>query len=134
MTLQSAHVGSASVLIAPDGSEVRPLVQTARGSVATFTLSPAQVAAAVMHRTVEEIWFVVAGRGELWRRQGLVEELTILSPGVAITIPVGTHFQFRAADRDGLVILGTTMPPWPGEQEAVPVTGYWNPTGARNAS
>ena len=41
---------------------------------------------------------MVAGRGEMWRR-GEREEVVALAPGMALTIPVGTHFQFQAGGR-----------------------------------
>jgi mannose-6-phosphate isomerase-like protein (cupin superfamily) len=114
---------------APDGSSVRPLARTGRGSMATFRLRPGQVAAAVVHRTVDELWYVAEGSGWLWRRapgddatEG-AGELTRLEPGVSVDLPVGTAFQFRASDDDELAVVGVTMPPWPGEDEAVPVIG-----------
>jgi mannose-6-phosphate isomerase-like protein (cupin superfamily) len=47
---------------------------------------------------------------------------------VCLTIPLGTHFQFRAFGPESLTALGVTMPPWPGEGEAVRVQGKWEPT------
>ena len=41
---------------------------------------------------------------------------------------VGTHFQFRTLGDEPLTIVGVTMPPWPGEDEAVEVNGMWTPT------
>ena len=125
MSLQTAHISGVTPVIAPDGSSVRPLVATSRASLATFSLAAGEIASAVAHRSVDELWFVVSGRGEMWRKHGEVEELTVLSPGVALTIPVGTHFQFRAGPNDALIIVGCTLPPWPGDNEAVPVKGYW---------
>ena len=49
-------------------------------------------------------------------------------PGVCISIPVGTEFQFRAANGEPLAAVGATMPPWPGEGEAALVEGPWDPT------
>jgi mannose-6-phosphate isomerase-like protein (cupin superfamily) len=115
-------------VMAPDGSEVRLLHRLAGGSMAHFKLAPGQVAKAVVHRTVEEMWFVVSGRGEMWRAQNGHEEIVPLAFGTAITIPVGTKFQFRAAETDALGIVGVTMPPWPGEDEVVFVTGAWTAT------
>ncbi len=110
---------------APDGSEVRLLPSMAGGGLAHFRLKPGRVARAVAHRTVEEIWYVLAGQGRLWRRLGDIQETVALEPGVAITIPVGTHFQFRNDGPDDLDILGVTMPPWPGPDEAYFVEGPW---------
>ena len=114
---------------APDGSSVRPLARTSRGSMATFRLRAGQVAAAVVHRTVDELWYVVEGSGWLWRRApgddatGSAGDLSRLEPGVSVDLPVGTAFQFRASDDDELAVVGVTMPPWPGEDEAVPALG-----------
>ncbi len=116
-------------VLAPDGSEVRVLPGLAGGGMAHFRLAPGQVARAVRHRTVEEIWYVVEGRGELWRRQDGREETVVLVPEVCVTIPLGTAFQFRAAAGTALAVVAVTMPPWPGEGEAVFVDdGPWPPT------
>jgi mannose-6-phosphate isomerase-like protein (cupin superfamily) len=114
--------------IAPDGSEVRLLCGLGRGGMAVFTLAPDAVAKAVAHRTVEEIWYVAAGHGRLWRRLDAEEATTELVPGVSVGIPTDTHFQFRADGPEPLVVIGVTMPPWPGADEAYPVAGPWPPT------
>jgi mannose-6-phosphate isomerase-like protein (cupin superfamily) len=112
--------------VAPDGSDVRILLQLGRGSMAHFELAPGQVSRAVAHHSVEEIWYVVAGHGRLWRRQDQRQETVELRAGTCVSIPVGTHFQFRA-DGDGpLAVVGVTMPPWPGEDEAYDVPGAWS--------
>ena len=115
-------------VVAPDGSDVRLLLGLAGGGMAHFALAAGQVAAAVTHRSVEEIWFVVDGAGTMWRRQGEREELTPLQPGRCLTIPRGTHFQFRAAEDSPLAVVAVTMPPWPGDGEAVAVPGPWTST------
>ena len=112
-------------VVAPDGSDVRLLARTERGSMAHFELAPGRASAAIRHRTVDEIWFVLSGRGEIWRKQGGREDIVALEPGVSVTIPVGTHFQFRASGDTALEAVGVTMPPWPGVAEAVPVPGKW---------
>ncbi len=115
-------------ILAPDGSEVRILVGLPRGSMAHFQLDPGEVSIAVMHRSVEELWYVVAGRGEMWRSQDGRDELVALEPGVSLSIPVGTRFQFRALGDAPFAAVGVTMPPWPGMEEAVVVEGAWTPT------
>lgn len=118
--------------IAPDGSAVRILLGLAAGGMAHFALAPGETSTAVAHRTVEEIWYVLAGRGEMWRQQGEREAVIQLEPGVCLTIPLGTRFQFRSTGREPLAAIGVTMPPWPGEDEAYPVPGKWPPTVPRD--
>ena len=124
------RVGAEYDALAPDGSEIRVLPSTSRGSMAHGTLPPGGVSLAVTHRTVEELWYVVAGRGEVWRKQGEREEVVAVEPGAALSIPTGTHFQFRTIGPDPLRFVMVTMPPWPGEQEAVRVPDHWPPAVA----
>lgn len=114
--------------IAPDGSEVRILAVLGRGSMAHFRLPPGGVSRAIHHATVEEVWFFVAGRGRMWRKDGTGESTVEVHPGLSLDIPVGTHFQFRADGDQPLEAVGVTMPPWPGPDEAVFVDGPWLPT------
>ena len=112
-------------VVAPDGSDVRVLLALDGGSMAHFTLAPGQTAQAVQHRTVEEIWYVLEGSGEAWRKQGEREEIVALAPGVCLTLPAATQFQFRANGNVALRVLGVTLPPWPGADEALPASGPW---------
>jgi mannose-6-phosphate isomerase-like protein (cupin superfamily) len=48
--------------------------------------------------------------------------------GVCLTIPLGTKFQFRSFGPDPLAAIAVTMPPWPGEGEAVLTEGKWQPS------
>ena len=110
---------------APDGSDVRLLCALQRGSMAHFCLAPGRVSKAVRHLTVEEIWYITAGEGEMWRLADGVAEITALRRGLSLTIPTGTAFQFRATGIAALEAVAITMPPWPGAGEAVLVPGVW---------
>ena len=114
--------------LAPDGAEVRLLGRLAGGSMAHFRLPAGRVSPPVSHRTVEELWYVVGGRGAIWRRLDAVEEITPLGPGLALTIPLGTSFQVRADASSDLEVVAVTMPPWPGPDEAIARDGPWRPT------
>ncbi len=114
-------------VVAPDGSDVRVLLGLKGGGMAHFELPPGQISTAVTHKTVEEIWFFLSGRGQMWRSTDGYEEVVAIDPGVCLTIPIGTHFQFRSFGDEPLAAIGVTMPPWPGEGEAMVVEGKWNP-------
>ena len=64
--------------IAPDGSEIRLLIDARHAaigaSVVEVTLPAGGVSRPVYHRTVEEIWYILEGSGQVWR----------LSPGGGI--------------------------------------------------
>ena len=114
--------------VAPDGSDVRLLLALSAGSLAHFEIAAGSTSIAVAHRTVEEIWYFVGGRGEMWRKLEEHEEIVPVDAGVSITLPVATHFQFRAVGHQPLTAIGITMPPWPGDGEAYEVSGKWTPT------
>jgi mannose-6-phosphate isomerase-like protein (cupin superfamily) len=115
-------------VVAPDGSDVRLLAVLPHGGFAHFELAPGEVSVPVRHRTVEEIWFFVAGQGEMSLRFGDTHEVAPVGPGISVTIPVGTRFQFRALGSTPLAAVAVTTPPWPGDGEAVRADGPWEPT------
>jgi mannose-6-phosphate isomerase-like protein (cupin superfamily) len=96
--------------------------------MAQFELAAGETSIAVAHRTVEEIWFFLGGSGEMWRKLDNAEYVDPVEAGVCLTIPLGTHFQFRSIGPAPLSALGVTMPPWPGDGEAYVVEGKWRPT------
>jgi mannose-6-phosphate isomerase-like protein (cupin superfamily) len=110
---------------APDGSDVRVLLRLPSGSMAHFELAAGQISRAVAHHRVDEIWYIIGGRGEMWRRRADAQETVALEPGTCLSIPAGTHFQFRAGSAGPLTAVAITMPPWPGEEEAYEVSGVW---------
>ena len=125
MTLHTRERSQHPDVTAPDGSEVRILAATSRGSMAQFSLPPGAVSKPVAHRTVEEVWLVTHGSGRMWRRLGDNEVVVDLRPGISVAIPVGAHFQFRNDGDEPLHCVGVTMPPWPGMDEAFEVAGVW---------
>jgi mannose-6-phosphate isomerase-like protein (cupin superfamily) len=129
-TPDTRSLESAPEVMAPDGSTVRPLCQiSGLGSFAHFQLEPGEISKAVSHATVQEIWYIIGGTGKMWRRQdGQEPSCEDLRPGICLTIPLGTTFQFRADNASGpLRAVAVTMPPWPAdsEHEARPEEGSW---------
>jgi mannose-6-phosphate isomerase-like protein (cupin superfamily) len=112
-------------VVAPDGSDVRILLQLGHGGMAHFELGSGRVSRAVAHHSVDELWYILRGQGQMWRRQAEREETVTLEPGTCVSIPAGTHFQFRSSGAGPLAVVGVTMPPWPGPDEAHEVDGAW---------
>lgn len=112
-------------VLAPDGSEIRELVAVGGGSMAHCTLPQGGTSLAVRHRTVEEVWYFIQGRGQVWRKSVVDESVVDVEPGMSLNIKIGTHFQFRNIGHEDLRFIIVTMPPWPGEDEAVRVGDYW---------
>ena len=114
-------------VLAPDGSRIRLLPALKGGSMVHCSLGPDEVSSPVRHRSVEEIWYCLRGSGELWRKfaDAASGGVVAVGPGTAVDIPLGAHFQFRNTGAVPLEIVIVTMPPWPGEDEAVPVPGFW---------
>ena len=113
---------------APDGSGIRELARLTRGSLAHGALAPGGVSRAIRHQTVEELWFVLSGSGEIWRKLGDSESIEVIGAGDSLTIPVGAHFQFRTVGTEPFTFIMCTMPPWSGSDEAVRVDGVWTAT------
>jgi mannose-6-phosphate isomerase-like protein (cupin superfamily) len=128
IAFDTKRINVAPDTIATDGCEVRVLCATSRGGMAVFTLAAGAVAKAVAHRTIEEIWYFVGGRGRMWRKSGAGEDIAEIAAGISISIPTGTHFQFRCDGEEPLEAVSVTMPPWPGDGEAYIVAGKWPPT------
>ncbi len=112
----------------PAGADIRFLIDGPSGNMIHSTVPPHQTNRATVHATVSEFWFILEGRGEIWRQDGAHGLVTELVPGTSIDIPVGTAFQYRNVSDQDLKFLCITMPPWPGDFEATHVEGVWRPT------
>ena len=110
--------------IAPDGSEIYFRVLDAQSaSLVEAVLGPGRTSRPIRHRTVEEIWYFVGGSGEVWLRSPdrTVDEIRHVEPNETVIIPTGWAFQFRALGKEPLRFLCFTSPPWPGNEEAIPL-------------
>jgi mannose-6-phosphate isomerase-like protein (cupin superfamily) len=108
---------------APDRSQIRLLATGTRGGLAHCVLPAGMTSAPVRHRTVEVIWYVLEGAGEIWRGREGETRIDAIGARDSVQIPAGTGFQLRASRDGDLKLLLATMPPWPGPQEAVPASG-----------
>lgn len=112
-------------VFAPDGSEISLLAKCSRGSMVYCSLPPGACSKAMVHRSVEELWFCLSGEGQFWRKQGDDQQVIRLESGVSLSIPTGVSFQFRCSGPAPLCFVIVTMPPWPGEGEALAQPGFW---------
>ncbi len=111
---------------APDGSKIFLLPNMDNGGACICELPKGKTSKAIYHKTVEEIWYFLSGKGQVWRSMNEENSNPVeVTKDMSITIPVGCHFQFRNTGDEPLKFLIATMPPWPGENEAVFVKGYW---------
>ena len=74
----------------PAGADIRFVMACDAGNMIHSTVPHQQVNRATMHATVSELWFVLEGRGEIWRDDGDESCVTALVPGTSVDIPVGT--------------------------------------------
>lgn len=109
--------------IAPDGSEIYLRVTDAqRASMVEVRLPAGTISLPVRHRSVEEIWYFLAGRGRVWLQPpGEAGRDREVEPGSVVVIRTGWAFQFAARPDGDLRFLCYTSPPWPGDEEAEPV-------------
>ncbi len=115
-------------ILAPDGLEVRVLAIGQRGSLAHFCLPAGQTGKAVRHKTIEETWHITGGSGQIWFSTEDLETIASLETGDSLIIPPATSFQLHNSNTAALDIIATTIPPWPGDDEAELVKGHWAAT------
>ncbi len=112
----------------PAGAEIRFIMDGDSGNMIHSTVKPGQINRATIHATVSEFWYILEGRGRIWRRDGNGAQVTDLCAGVSIDIPRGCAFQYRCDGTVPLKFICITMPPWPGEHEATHLDGAWEPS------
>ena len=110
---------------APDGAEIRILVDQARGaakvSLAEALVRPGERTACVSHRTIEEVWYIVRGVGRFHRLtpDGRDEHMEEVGSGDSLFIPTGFRFWVENTGTEDLIFLCCDAPAWPGHDEAI---------------
>ncbi|MEZ5427096.1 MAG: cupin domain-containing protein [Pyrinomonadaceae bacterium] len=126
MSFESVQLKTKYDYLAPDKSEIYLLAEGSKGNLCQCILPVGATSLPVAHKTVEELWFFLEGRGEVYREGINNDEPTPVSPGTSLVIPTGKAFQFRNTGDVPLRFMIVTMPPWPGETEAITdVKGKW---------
>lgn len=103
-------------LTSSSGTELRVLLDTRDGgegrmSLAMETLRPGQHTVPHWHRFLEEIYYIIQGKGRI----EIGSEAAEVHAGDAILIPVNTlHCLYNTGD-ENLVLLCPVSPPWTAE-------------------
>ena len=132
-TFQTSTLKPDADYLAPDGSEIRLLPTMKGGGLCHSTLPAGNTSSPVSHHHVEEIWYVLDGQGEVWRKAAGAGGTVRMSARTSLTIPPRTAFRLRNTGAGPLCILIATMPPWPGPQEAEKAVGVWSVGAAGSA-
>jgi len=126
MSLHSTELNSEVDEIAPDGSEIRFLSRTDRATMVHCTLPCGFCTIPVEHKTVDEIWYFLTGKGEVWRELEGRREIVVVQKGVSLNVPLHTVFQFKNTGDVPLEFIIVTLPPWPGDDEAILRKNYFD--------
>jgi mannose-6-phosphate isomerase-like protein (cupin superfamily) len=104
--MQVESLATAEPFTTKDGSTIRELHHTDEQSLAEATLEPGQATERHYHARMEEIYFVLAGEGEM----EVDGERRRIAAGDAVLIPAGARHQIRADVR--LHFLCCCAPPY----------------------
>ena len=127
-----ADLSHTTSFLSDDGSEIRPM-PSINGVESVHCLLPKNgVIQASRHRTVSQIWYVLAGTGDLWLKSASGKEtLHSLKSGIAMTVPLGYAFQFRNTGEQNLEIFIVNATKWSGAGELIPVKNHWPVSGSK---
>ncbi len=91
-----------------DGSTIRELMRAGHQTLAEATLSPGQQTQRHYHAESEELYYLLAGEGEM----EVGGERSPVGPGDAILIPPGAWHQITATGDSDLRFLCCCAPPY----------------------
>jgi mannose-6-phosphate isomerase-like protein (cupin superfamily) len=124
--MRTYHRGDDPDHIAPDGVEIRNLVDETQGaqklSVAEGLMKQGQRSNKVYHTSYEEIWYFLQGSGtfHLHRPDSAEEEAMAVHPGDSVLVPPRYGFWAENTSEHDLVFLLCGSPPWGTGQTVLP--------------
>ena len=125
-------IGEKPNYISPGGaSEIRELIQRPQGELTHATCPSGRISHPAALDGLYEMFFVLAGKGQLWRSGGGYEGVTRLHPGRWVAMPPGTAFQYRAEADADLVFLVVVVPRWEKERYRTLDHGCWTVDGTK---
>ena len=115
--------------ISPGGkTEIRMLPNLPSGEVTHAHLARQEISTPAYLDGHDEFFYVLAGRGEIWRKDDDVEEVVELRPQRCVSIPDGILFQYRSL-HEPLVFLVVVAPRWTKDHWHEAPAGRWDPGG-----
>src|SRR6266566_1702559 len=127
--MQPVHLPVEPSYPAKDGSQIRVLPELSGGGLAHCLLPAGCTSNPISHVRVDEIWYFLHGRGEVYRKLDGKDDFTLVGGGDALTIVAGTPFQYRTIGDVPLAFVIVTMPPWRNaELDARDAAGPWTPS------
>jgi mannose-6-phosphate isomerase-like protein (cupin superfamily) len=121
-----AVLADAPDYISPGGaSEIRLLIQLPAGEISHARCPTGKVSAAATLDGLWEMFYVLAGRGRLWRSSHDYDGTIALWPGRWAAMPPGTAYQFRAEVEADLVFAVFVTPQWQSKLHHIVEDGAW---------
>ena len=112
---------------APDGLLIKEIAPISEGGIAQFTINPGFTGKAVQHQTITEVWFLTSGENvEVWISNTNNNQPLALQSGDYFVVLPHTPFQVKNSTAAPVTFLALTMPPYPGDHEVLPASGFWN--------
>jgi mannose-6-phosphate isomerase-like protein (cupin superfamily) len=130
MTLLTRVLPESRSYPALSGADIRLLIQLPQGELTHASCRSGLVSKSSMLVDHYEMFYVIAGTGELWRKCPEYEGVVALRPGRWAAMPAGTHFQYRALQETTLVFLVAVLPRFDEAAVRDGDHGPWDP-GAR---
>jgi hypothetical protein len=96
----TARLPGRLVAAAPDGTAICT-IQLPDGRLSHFEFAPGNISYALMHKSIEEKWYLLRERDKMWRTHESHEDIVPVEAGVCIARPLDTQFPDDEARTDG---------------------------------
>jgi mannose-6-phosphate isomerase-like protein (cupin superfamily) len=122
-------IGEAYDHVSPAGvAEIRLLPSFEQGELAHARARAGRPSRAARLSGIGEMFYVLTGKGELWRKTGGLEDVTPLVPGRSVSLLPEIEYQYRAVDGP-LDFLVFTAPRWQRENWHEAEHSNWDDEG-----
>jgi mannose-6-phosphate isomerase-like protein (cupin superfamily) len=121
--------------ISPGGiAEIREMHRIRAGEIAHARVPAGKVSDTAWFDGRTEIFYVHAGRGQMWIDDGTSPLIVDLIPGRSVLVPAGARFQYRSGLCDELTLLLAVLPRWRDSYHRAATCGPWPPSSGDGAA